>query len=146
MNKVIYFDMDGTIANLYGVDNWLAYLKEENTYPYKVADTLFCFNTFAKLLNKLQKQGFTINIISWTAKNGTKEYNERIAEVKKAWLKKHLRSVHFDNIFIVNYGTPKYQLGNGILFDDEEQNRKAWTGLALDEKNILNKLKELTKQ
>ena len=23
MTRAIYFDMDGTIANLYGVDNWL---------------------------------------------------------------------------------------------------------------------------
>lgn len=26
MKNAIYFDMDGTIANLYGVENWLDYL------------------------------------------------------------------------------------------------------------------------
>ena len=31
MNKVLVFDMDGTIADFYGVEGWLEYLnKEEN--------------------------------------------------------------------------------------------------------------------
>jgi phosphoserine phosphatase len=29
MNKAIYFDMDGTIADLYGVSGWLADLEAE---------------------------------------------------------------------------------------------------------------------
>ena len=31
MTKAIYFDMDGTIANFYGVDGWLNDLINENT-------------------------------------------------------------------------------------------------------------------
>ena len=30
MNKMICFDMDGTIADLYSVDGWLDYLRAEN--------------------------------------------------------------------------------------------------------------------
>ena len=29
----IYFDMDGTIANLYGVESWLDFLQKEDAYP-----------------------------------------------------------------------------------------------------------------
>ena len=29
----IYFDMDGTLANFYGVENWLDYLENEDTTP-----------------------------------------------------------------------------------------------------------------
>ena len=29
-----YVDMDGTIANLYGVENWLEYLINEDAFPY----------------------------------------------------------------------------------------------------------------
>ena len=34
-NRTIVFDMDGTIADFYGVDGWLDYLKAENTTPYE---------------------------------------------------------------------------------------------------------------
>lgn len=148
MNKAIYFDMDGTIANLYGDKNWLAKLQDENETVYANANVLINMNTLAKYLNKLQKLGYTIGVVSWLAKNGTKNYNEKVAKVKKQWLKKHLKTVKFNEIKIVEYGTPKYTVvenQNGILFDDEKQNRQAWKGQAYDEKNILEILKNLVK-
>ena len=54
----IYFDMDGTLANFYGVENWLAYLEKEDTTPYKVAKPLFNFSAFARVLHKLQANGY----------------------------------------------------------------------------------------
>lgn len=141
--KKIYFDMDGTIANLYGVDGWLNYIINKETTPYRIAKPMINFSHLARLLNKLQRNGYTIGIISWTAKNSTKEYNERIAQVKKEWLAKHLPSVRFDEIHIVEYGTPKSTCGNGILFDDEEQNRAEWNGTAYNVNNILEVLKNL---
>jgi hypothetical protein len=35
-NKTLVFDMDGTIADFYGVTGWLDYLKAEDTTPYEV--------------------------------------------------------------------------------------------------------------
>ena len=58
-------------------------------------------------------------------------------------LAKHLASVKFDNISIVAYGTPKSTCGKGILFDDEEPNRKEWEGVAYDVNNIIKILKNL---
>jgi hydroxymethylpyrimidine pyrophosphatase-like HAD family hydrolase len=34
MTKAIYFDMDGTIANLYGVENWLPKLQAKDETPH----------------------------------------------------------------------------------------------------------------
>ena len=107
MTKAIWFDMDGTIANLYGVENWLGYIIAEETKPYAIAEPLVNMNALARVLNRLNRNGYTINIVSWTAKNGTAEYNEAVAEVKKAWLKKHLASVKFTAIDILPYGTNK---------------------------------------
>ena len=39
--KTAYFDMDGTIADFYGVDNWLDYLTNYDTYPYRSARPMF---------------------------------------------------------------------------------------------------------
>ena len=141
--RKIYFDMDGTIANLYGVDGWLEYLINKDTTPYEKALPMINFSYLARLLNRLQKNGYTIGIISWTAKNSTAEYDERVAEAKKRWLKKHLPSVHFDEIHIVAYGTPKSTCGNGILFDDEERNRTEWNGTAYNVDCILEVLRNL---
>ena len=142
----ICFDMDGTIANLYGVENWLSYLQNENTKPYKDAEVMLNMNSLAKVLNRLQKSGIKIAVISWLSKNGSDEYNKAVEEVKRAWLKKHLGSVKFDEINIVKYGVNKAQFAeteNDILFDDEEQNRNAWTGKAYDVNNILEVLRTI---
>ena len=144
--KAIYFDMDGTIANLYGVIGWLEMIIAREVTPYTNATPMVKMNVLARLLNKLQKNGWTIGIVSWTAKNSTVEYNERIAKAKITWLKTHLKSVNFDEIHIVEYGTPKatvVEMPNGILFDDEEPNRNAWTGTAYDVNNIIEILKNL---
>lgn len=141
--KVINFDMDGTIADLYGVADWLDYLIAEDATPYAVAKPLVNMRILARLLNKLQKNGYTINIISWTSKNGSDAYNSLVADVKKAWLKKHLKSVKFNNIFVVPYGTPKNTIASGILFDDEEKNRATWGKNAYDVDNILGVLKAI---
>ena len=141
--KTINLDMDGSIADLYGVANWLDYLIAEDATPYAVAKPLVNMQVLARLLNKLQKNGYTINIISWTSKNGSDAYNSLVADVKKAWLKKHLKSVKFNNIFVVPYGTPKNTIASGILFDDEEKNRTTWGKNAYDVDNILGVLKAI---
>lgn len=141
----IFFDMDGTIANLYGVENWLPMLIAEDTKPYVIAKPMVNMNSLARVLNRLQREGHEIGIISWTSKGGSKKYNDAVAKAKKVWLNKHLASVKFDEIHIVAHGTPKAIFANpkAVLFDDEEPNRKAWTGKAYDVNAIINILKKI---
>lgn len=139
--KNIYFDMDGTIANLYGVKGWLDDIRAERVRPYAEAKPMVNFSVLARVLNRLTRNGYSVNVISWTARGGSAEYNEAVAEAKRAWLAKHLPSVRFENVFIVPYGTPKQNFGFGVLFDDEKPNRDKWNGKAFDEKNIIAVLK-----
>lgn len=141
--REINFDMDGTIADLYGVDGWLDDLLNENIRPYEIAKPLLNLQALARVLNNKKKQGYTIKVISWLSKKGSKEYNEMVTKAKMEWLKKHLTSVEWDEIIIVPYGTPKQLLGKGILFDDEENNRKNWNGQAYDVQNIIETIKGL---
>lgn len=146
MTKAIYFDMDGTIADLYGVENWLNDLINENTRPYREAKSLVNMRKLGKLLNELQKNGYHIGIISWLSKNGNEKYNEKVTTAKINWLKNHLGAVKFDEIKIVKYGTPKETAVDepaGILFDDEKPNRENWQGIAYDVNNILETLSTL---
>lgn len=139
----IYFDMDGTIADLYGVENWLEDLLHEDIRPYREARPLVNFNSLARLLNRLTANGNEIYIISWTSRGGSVEYNEAVAMAKIKWLKKHLPSVNFTKIYIIPYGTPKNLYGSGILFDDEERNRINWGKNAFTEKEIFEVLRSL---
>jgi 5'(3')-deoxyribonucleotidase len=141
--RAINLDMDGTIADLYGVQDWLSYLIAKDTTPYRVAKPLVNLNVLARRLNTLQKKGYEINIISWLSKTSDKEFDVAVTKTKIAWLRKHLPSVKWNNINIVPYGTPKSTCGSDILFDDEENNRKEWKGTAYDVNNILDELKKL---
>ena len=142
----IYFDMDGTIADLYGVNGWLDNLIAKETRPYNEAKPLVNLSLLARYLNILQRVGYRIGIISWLAKNSNADYDEAVTEAKMKWLKTHLKSVQFDEINIVPYGTPKQNFSNDcsdILFDDEAPNREAWNGKAYTEAVIIETLKAL---
>ena len=144
--NAIYLDMDGTIANLYAVPNWLKMLRAENPAPYIQAEPLVRLSALARHLNRLQRSGYIIGIISWGSKHATPEYDEAVAKAKNFWLNKHLPSVKFDEIHIVPYGTPKSTVArekNGYLFDDEENNRAEWGTNAFDVVNMLDILGEL---
>ena len=140
----IWFDMDGTIADLYGVDGWLDDIIARRTRPYDEARTLINMSLLARLLHQVQANGHEIGVISWTAKNGSDLYNGQVAVAKMVWLHKHLPSVAWDKIKIVPYGTNKRNATNGdILFDDEEPNRTAWGVGAYTPDQIMNVLKGL---
>lgn len=144
--NAIYLDMDGTIADLYAVPNWLKMLRAENPTPYLQAEPLVRLSALAGHLNRLQRNGYIIGIISWGSKHATPEYDEAVAKAKNFWLNKHLPSVKFDEIHIVPYGTPKSTVAkekNGYLFDDEENNRTEWGINAFDVINMLDILGEL---
>ena len=145
MKKAIYFDMDGTIADLYGVENWLADLIAENVRPYAEAKPLLNLSLLARYIHKAQAKGYTVGVISWLSKCGTPAYNEAVTEVKREWLAKHLPSVQWDEIHIVKYGTPKStcRTCEGILFDDEQRNLDEWGEGAVIANRLLEVLRSL---
>ena len=142
----IWWDMDGTIANLYGVDGWLDMIIARETTPYEIAEVMWNMSYLARLMNKVQRAGYKLGVISWTAKNASETYCDAITKAKMEWLEKHLASVKFDEIEIVEYGMPKYQFKhteNDILFDDEIPNREAWGNGAFDPEMMIKILKHL---
>ena len=129
MAKAIYFDMDGTIADLYGVEGWLDMLRASDPTPYRIAKPLLNMRSLARRLNTLQRKGYTLGIISWLSKDCSPAYAEEITQAKREWLAKHLGSVKWDELHFVAYGTRKSEvarIGQGILFDDDEGNREEW--------------------
>ena len=137
MANRIYLDMDGTIADLYGVENWLENLVNGNDRPYRVAKRM----VEEKVLEELVKAGYELAIVSWLAKNSNKEYDKMVRNAKREWLRENFPNIHFVEIHIVKYGTPKSRVvkeKNGILFDDERPNREEWKGLAIHPEILQN--------
>ena len=144
--RTIWWDMDGTIADLYGVENWLADLRAENVRPYVEAKVMWNMSQLARLMNQLQRMGYQLGIISKTSKGGSASYNELVKQAKLDWLKKHLASVSWDSICVINYETPKslmMRTEDDILFDDELKNREEWLGEAYEPDMMIKVMKAL---
>lgn len=141
----IWFDMDGTIVDLYGVDNWLEMLINFDPTPYAEAKPLVNLSLLARLINRVQRNGFEVCIITALSKNSTAEYDEAVIKAKKMWLNRHLKSVHFDEIRFVPYWFTKNDVNSGedILFDDETRHLEAWTGRACPADEMIETLKSL---
>ncbi len=141
----IWLDMDGTIADLYSVEGWLTDLINHDERPYREAKPLVRMCVLARLLNKAQRNGYEICVVTALAKNSTNEYDERVIEAKKVWLGTHLKSVKFNEVKFVPYTFTKNDVnsGNDILFDDEERHLTAWTGTAIHANRIIETLKSL---
>jgi len=144
----IYFDMDGTIANLYGVENWLPKLRNNDASPYAEAEPMVEAGEFQMLLAILQNRGFKLGIISWLSKDSEKSYDKMVRVAKKNWLKENFPEIHFDEMHIVKYGTRKDYVAKdkfGIIFDDDERVRNNWRGLPINPNStdILEKLREI---
>jgi len=148
LNKMLVFDMDGTIADLYGVKNWLFDLESENTRPYEIASPLYEVEELNNLLNMAKARGWKVVITTWLAKGGSKEYNKAVTKAKKDWLAKY--DFPYDEIHCVKYGTTKASCtrkagGFQILIDDNKKVRRGWKlGTTIDaSKDIRPFLKSL---
>ncbi len=142
----IWLDMDGTIADLYGVADWLPAIRARDTHPFKVARGIGNLALIARLLNKAQKNGHEIGIITLTTSVKDPAYNAKVYAEKLRWLTKHFNSVNWDTILVKPYGTNKKAVcGEGILFDDEEKNRDEWGTGAHEPAEIVEVLKALTR-
>ena len=144
--KKIWFDMDGTIADLYGVTDWLSMLRAYDPTPYATAKPLVNLSRLARALNRLQAMGYEIGVISWLSRESTTEYDEMVTNAKRFWLQHHMPSVQWNTIHIVAYGRNKWEIcGEGILFDDEARNRETWNDEAYTPDEIFQILNTLIK-
>jgi len=126
MTKEIWFDMDGTIADLYGKSDWLERLRAFDPSPYAEATPLVNMSRLARLLHRAQKLGYSVGVISWLSFESNASYDEAVEAAKREWLRRHLPSVNWNEIHITAYGVPKHSIGRGILFDDNDKIRAQW--------------------
>jgi phosphoglycolate phosphatase-like HAD superfamily hydrolase len=150
--KMICFDMDGTIADLYAVIGWLTMLRAFDPTPYLVAQPMWNMAEMADLLRQLQASGIEIRIITWLSKGSSPEYDKAVREAKRKWLME--QGFPFDHFHCLTYGATKADSvrkyldedETAILFDDNAKVRQGWhLGEAIDPTttDILEVLKSL---
>ena len=128
--RAIVLDMDGTITDLYGVDNWLSYLLIEDPTPYAVAKPYGDSKAINAALATLQGMGYVIEVVSWLSKGKpSKAFNAAVRKAKLDWLSNYYPCIDPSNVHVVAHGTNKWRVSNnkgGVLFDDEQGNIDNW--------------------
>ena len=130
--RTVYFDMDGTLANLYGVKDWLKMLRNEDATPYLKAEPLLDLYELAEIMQELRdKKGYSFGVISWLARESSDEYKKKVREAKRLWLAANV-PFDFDEIHLIQYGTRKAGAAKdkeeSILFDDDFGVCEQWLG------------------
>lgn len=146
--QAVYFDLDGTLAALYDVPQWLEKLHAEDATPYAQAKPLVNMVELAALIVQLRRKGFTVGVISWGAMGGSTEYTRQVKKIKRLWCNNF--GLSFDEFHVVKYGTPKHRVAkikNAVLVDDNKEVRTSWslgqTIDASDAKQMIESLKKL---
>ena len=155
MISAIHFDLDGTLASLYTVEDWLPKLRAEDVSPYIEAPPMVDFDVLYPILEQLKEMGIRIIINTWLAKQASYTYDDAVRVAKLEWLERY----HFpyDEIHMTRYGrtkadaTRKKYDGEQILVDDNKKIRDGWhLGRTIDANNdiceeLLNLVTELLK-
>lgn len=152
MKGILCFDMDGTIANLYGVPNWLLRLRAYDPSPYREAAPLVDMQVLAFILNQLKARGYEVHIISWLSKESPREYSQKVRAAKTAW--NHRYGFPADKQHYFKYGKDKRRAVKNVtvpcyIFDDDKRVRETWDkGAAIDptETNIIEYLAGLLEE
>lgn len=124
---VVYLDMDGTIADLYGMKNWLEKLENEAKGLFLGCEPLVSEEELEYIF---PSEMYELRICSMTPKDASDEYCQVVIEEKNQWLDKY-----FPNItrrVYMKYGNNKNLKNsrNHILVDDNEIIRNTFKGKA----------------
>ena len=130
--RMIVWDMDGTIADLYGVEGWLEKLRAENPLPYEIAKPMWDMERLVNIIRGLQAIGVEQRIVTWLSMNSSEEYKTETRRAKREWLDEF--GFPYDHFHGVQFGATKADSvrkfladdETAILIDDSARVRKGW--------------------
>lgn len=141
----IYFDLDGTLADLYGVRDWLPMLQASDTTPYRVAATTTDVNVLVDCMRQLVRKGYKLGVITWLAMGGSKKYNDATRAAKVRWVRRHFGDL-ITEFHSCKYGINKRRFSTSdddVLVDDNAEVRQMWQGITIDASNTAAMVSEL---
>ena len=137
--KSIWFDMDGTIAELYKVEGWLPKLRNNDWSVYSECAPRAHANRIRNAVRALVADGWQVGVITWASK-GIEWGNDldAIAEVKHEWLCQFFPEIADGKFACIPYGYSKAQFmveemhnnynpyDISYLVDDNKEVRAEW--------------------
>ena len=120
----VYFDMDGTIADLYRPMDWLERLVRGDESLYADAAPML---DLRQLMDVLKAVHVHVGVVSWLAKNSNRAFDRRVRDAKEKWLVSNFPIA--SEIHIIKHGTRKRYAAklDGVLIDDELANCIEWS-------------------
>ena len=139
----LYFDLEGTLSDLFSVPNWRERLAARDSTPYRVARPLCPLESLRERLTRYHAAGYKLGIISWCSMGGDESFDEAVKTAKIDWLKEDQKNKYKQVEHIKTYGTPKHHnMKRGDILVDYDSNLRAqwnkWGGVAIDMKELFN--------
>lgn len=127
--KKIYFDMDGTVYDLYGIKNWLEMLRNEEKGAFTLGKPLVDMDRLKRVCMELIGIEYQIGIITWLPMSASPEYWEVCTREKREWAEKNMP--YISEFYALEYGTPKQyaparRAAEMWLVDDSKEVREMW--------------------
>lgn len=128
-NQWIWFDLDGTLYNLYKVPDWLPRLRQEDVGVYcEQGFERASIRRIVEACNALKEAGYHIGVISWAGKGVSRkdEFFEQTRLVKTQWVEQYFPVA--EKVIICEYGKEKslFAVYGDVLVDDSLEVRKNW--------------------
>lgn len=128
-STVIYFDMDGTLADFYGQPDWLDKLRTETEGAFIDCKPLFDESRFFSVVSRLLAVGVRFGVITWLPMQASPEYEKICTAEKIDWCKQFLPFI--SEFSAQSYGIPKqYAIKKHafteILIDDNLEVCETW--------------------
>ena len=134
----IWFDMDGTIAELYKVKNWLSDLRSNDWSVYDRCLPRAHYERINAAIEALIENGWQVGVITWASKgiDFGGELNA-ISDIKFEWLCRFFPALADGRFACIPYGYDKGQFmlemyddynpyDISYLVDDNKEVRAAW--------------------
>lgn len=131
--RTVYFDMDGTLADLYGVHDVFHRLDNNDASVYFEAAPIPKYTT---MLRDFKRMGYRVGIITAgsrfppnTPEEVKAQMNIETEAAKIKWLEKYGLDGFIDTFQFIPYGVSKYDVAEdktGILVDDEDKVLRTW--------------------